>query len=629
MWIKKRAVMNDVDAFKERFWCINANLSKRMKTQDKGHTMSTVDVKTTVHSAQGGAGAKATQKEQASSAGQLFALALQGATRAVENPSLDVARELTVEKKDAPLPAEKPRAPEKPRDTKETRRDDAARTEQKDTDKPAKEAREGDDAPENVAVAENTAPQQNTMPVADTNDGTPVAAAASAESATAVPADGKGAAATDAPATPVSTGQVAAQNTSTPAANTPSVEPGQSAQALQAQASQTQADVATAQAPKAAADAVPQGQTPQGGAQNAQQQASAAVATAQGQQQAQAAQNAAQKKADMPADMKVTVDKAATGGTQPASTLPQNTVVTEQNGMASGGQTQQQAFAGQNGQAQSTGAQVTVANGGQTPGEMAQKTASKANGGEGGQAQTAQSGASGGSTTGAADVATQQSAAQQASMRPATQPTPQAAGQSAAGGLPAGAAASNGATSSSMPQVGAGQSAQQPLPGDNAQAAKETARPQHNQAQQQARPVDQVSVQITKAVQQGVDRIRMQLNPAELGRIEVRMEINKDGAMRAVISADNKETLDMLQKDARTLERALQDAGLKTDQNALSFSLRGESGERQWARQGQQQGAMGRAPYDAAFENDEDAMAQLDAQRAYLGRARGGVDIKV
>jgi hypothetical protein len=42
-----------------------------------------------------------------------------------------------------------------------------------------------------------------------------------------------------------------------------------------------------------------------------------------------------------------------------------------------------------------------------------------------------------------------------------------------------------------------------------------------------------------------------------------------------MIIAERSETLDILQKDVRVLERALQDAGLKTDQNSLSFDLHG------------------------------------------------------
>ncbi|MCG8508104.1 MAG: flagellar hook-length control protein FliK, partial [Rhodospirillales bacterium] len=93
--------------------------------------------------------------------------------------------------------------------------------------------------------------------------------------------------------------------------------------------------------------------------------------------------------------------------------------------------------------------------------------------------------------------------------------------------------------------------------------------------------VDQISVQISKAVGAGTDRINIQLRPESLGRVDVRMEVAKDGRVNAVVTADNKNTLDMLQRDARELERALQDAGLQTDSGSLSFNLKGQQGDGQ------------------------------------------------
>ena len=46
--------------------------------------------------------------------------------------------------------------------------------------------------------------------------------------------------------------------------------------------------------------------------------------------------------------------------------------------------------------------------------------------------------------------------------------------------------------------------------------------------------------------------------------------------MAAVITADRADTLDLLQRDARILQNALQDAGLQADGNSLSFELKGQ-----------------------------------------------------
>jgi flagellar hook-length control protein FliK len=87
--------------------------------------------------------------------------------------------------------------------------------------------------------------------------------------------------------------------------------------------------------------------------------------------------------------------------------------------------------------------------------------------------------------------------------------------------------------------------------------------------------VDQISVNVGKAVKAGIDRIEIRLKPENLGRVEVRLEVSHDGRVTAAVTADNRDTLELLKSDARGLERALQDAGLKADSGSLSFSLRG------------------------------------------------------
>ena len=86
--------------------------------------------------------------------------------------------------------------------------------------------------------------------------------------------------------------------------------------------------------------------------------------------------------------------------------------------------------------------------------------------------------------------------------------------------------------------------------------------------------VEQVSVQISKALNAGNDKISIQLKPADLGRVDVQLEVGHDGRVTAVVTADNKQTLDLLQKDSKQLQEALQQAGLQADEDSLSFNLR-------------------------------------------------------
>ena len=90
-------------------------------------------------------------------------------------------------------------------------------------------------------------------------------------------------------------------------------------------------------------------------------------------------------------------------------------------------------------------------------------------------------------------------------------------------------------------------------------------------------PASQVAVHIQRAAAAGQDRIRITLHPAELGQIDIKLSVSNDGAVRAIVSIERPETFELLQRDARGLEKALQDAGLKTDSGSLSFNLKGEN----------------------------------------------------
>ncbi|MCB9965556.1 MAG: flagellar hook-length control protein FliK [Rhodospirillales bacterium] len=65
----------------------------------------------------------------------------------------------------------------------------------------------------------------------------------------------------------------------------------------------------------------------------------------------------------------------------------------------------------------------------------------------------------------------------------------------------------------------------------------------------------------------------LQLDPPELGRIEVRLNFTKDKLVKAQMIIEKPETWLMLQRDAQVLERALQDAGFGAGQDGLSFEL--------------------------------------------------------
>jgi flagellar hook-length control protein FliK len=94
-------------------------------------------------------------------------------------------------------------------------------------------------------------------------------------------------------------------------------------------------------------------------------------------------------------------------------------------------------------------------------------------------------------------------------------------------------------------------------------------------------PIRDIAVHISQHADTGVNRFQLRLDPPELGRVDVRMEVSSEGKLSAVIAVERPETLDLLQRDSRALEKSLAEAGLKTDSNSLSFSLKGGRHENQ------------------------------------------------
>lgn len=97
-------------------------------------------------------------------------------------------------------------------------------------------------------------------------------------------------------------------------------------------------------------------------------------------------------------------------------------------------------------------------------------------------------------------------------------------------------------------------------------------------------PIAGVAVEIAAQALAGKNRFEIRLDPPELGRIDVRLDVDRDGRVTSRMVVERPETLHLLRRDAPQLERALQDAGLKTGDNAMQFSLRDQGSGQQDAR---------------------------------------------
>jgi flagellar hook-length control protein FliK len=137
-------------------------------------------------------------------------------------------------------------------------------------------------------------------------------------------------------------------------------------------------------------------------------------------------------------------------------------------------------------------------------------------------------------------------------------------------------------------------------------------------------PLSGLAIEIVGKAQAGNNHFAIRLDPPELGRIEVKLSVDRQGQVTSHLIADRTDTLDLLRRDSGGLERALQNAGLKTSGDGLQFSLRDQSFA------GGQNGG-GRATPLPVVSLDE-ALPTLDLTASsytrYIGRI-GGVDIRV
>nr|WP_246395384.1 flagellar hook-length control protein FliK [Afipia massiliensis] len=138
-------------------------------------------------------------------------------------------------------------------------------------------------------------------------------------------------------------------------------------------------------------------------------------------------------------------------------------------------------------------------------------------------------------------------------------------------------------------------------------------------------PLNGLAADIALRAAGGNSRFDIRLDPAELGRIDVRLDVDKHGNVTSHLTVERPATLDMLRNDAPRLQQALEDAGLKTGDSGLQFSLRDQSSSGRDSDNG-----SGRNSQRVVITEEDTVPAQV-AGRTY-GRMLGassGVDIRI
>lgn len=116
-----------------------------------------------------------------------------------------------------------------------------------------------------------------------------------------------------------------------------------------------------------------------------------------------------------------------------------------------------------------------------------------------------------------------------------------------------------------LPQSKPAEIAQAPLPPQT--------EPHLNQLPK-AIPPSAIPMEIGLRSLQGLREFQIRLDPAELGRVDVKLEISDDNKVTARVVVDRVETLLLLQREAKTLERAFEQAGLKSSDAGVDITLR-------------------------------------------------------
>ncbi|HEV7323858.1 MAG TPA: flagellar hook-length control protein FliK [Bosea sp. (in: a-proteobacteria)] len=144
-----------------------------------------------------------------------------------------------------------------------------------------------------------------------------------------------------------------------------------------------------------------------------------------------------------------------------------------------------------------------------------------------------------------------------------------------------------------------------------------------------ATPLHVVPVEIGARALAGNKRFDIRLDPAELGRIDVSLEISDKGEVSAKLTVDRVETLHMLQRDARTLERAFEQAGLKPSEGGIDMSLRDSNDQQAGARQQRQDDERPRGRRAWVQATDDSALVTEVASLPRNASRLGGVDLSI
>ncbi len=138
-----------------------------------------------------------------------------------------------------------------------------------------------------------------------------------------------------------------------------------------------------------------------------------------------------------------------------------------------------------------------------------------------------------------------------------------------------------------------------------------------------------LSAQMARRLDDGITRFELELNPSELGRVDVRLEVDASGGIRAAFTFERPSSASELGRRADELQKSLESAGFNLS-GGLSFDVAGDrshSRHSTWA-----EAREDRAHSPAAPEPDLSLETSTHIADALAGRrppSRSGVDIRI
>ena len=141
--------------------------------------------------------------------------------------------------------------------------------------------------------------------------------------------------------------------------------------------------------------------------------------------------------------------------------------------------------------------------------------------------------------------------------------------------------------------------------------------------------MQRLATQIVQTAQGAASEFNIVLHPAELGGVQVKVQVDRNGQVRAALAFDNPQAAADLKAHAADLKAALNQAGFDVSDDGLSFNLNSR-GQQSAQDSDAEAGAWARQAFRPAADPDTLLTTVNEAAARLQGaRAVSGLDIRI